>query len=391
MFKRIVKSYDYTLIGSSILLAIFGIVMIYSASMVVAVMEYQVPGDYFMKRQMMWFVISLFALLFFMVLPYKVYEKWVKVIIFGCIGMLALVLIVGRTGGNATSWLAIGGVNIQPSEFAKLAVIIYLASVFSNKQSYIQEFGRAVFPPLIFTIFVFGFVYKQPDLGTGIIILLIASTIIISSGVKWKHLFILILFAGLGAFVIYLSMSSEQLSRFSGAYDPFNSPKGDGYQLVNSYLAIGSGGFKGQGLGESIQKFGYLPEPHTDFIMAIIAEELGFFGVAFVLLLLFAIVIKGLFIAIKCKDPFGSLLAIGISSMIAIQTFVNLGAVTGLMPITGVPLPFISYGGSSLMLLMISVGILANISMFTNYKSKRNQAKTHNVKKENIYDINQYR
>jgi len=164
--------------------------------------------------------------------------------------------------------------------------------------------------------------------------------------------------------------SPVRLARFTGFLHPFANQQGDGYQLVNSYLAIGTGGLTGQGLGQGVQKAGYLPESHTDFIMAVIAEELGFWGVLLVLGLLFFIIIQGLKIARKCNDPFGALLAIGISVMIGIQAFVNLGAVTGILPITGVTLPFVSFGGSSLTLLLLAMGVLTNISMFTNYERK---------------------
>jgi cell division protein FtsW len=174
--------------------------------------------------------------------------------------------------------------------------------------------------------------------------------------------------------------SEEQLSRFIGVADPFTHADGDGYQLVNSFYAIGSGGLSGLGLGQSVQKYGYLPESHTDFIMSVIAEELGIFGVIFVLLLLTFIVLKGFSIARKCQDPFGSLLAVGISSMIAIQAMINLGGLTGLIPITGVPLPFISYGGSSILLLLISMGLLVNVSMFTKYRDMYQKPTSQEIK-----------
>jgi cell division protein FtsW len=195
------------------------------------------------------------------------------------------------------------------------------------------------------------------------------------SGIRLKHLGRLILVAVIGAALLYPLLTDEQLNRFTAAYDPFNEEIADrdGYQLINSYIAIAAGGVTGEGLGRSIQKFGYLPEPHTDFIMSIISEELGIFGVGFVLFMLTFIIWKGFTVAVKSPDPFGSLIAIGISGMIGIQAFVNLGALTGLLPITGVPLPFVSYGGSSLVLLLISMGILNNIAMFSRLKASEKQ------------------
>lgn len=172
--------------------------------------------------------------------------------------------------------------------------------------------------------------------------------------------------------------TANRIGRFTGASDPFANAQGTGYQLVNSYLAIGTGGLKGLGLGESVQKYGYLPEPHTDFIMAIIAEELGFFGVMLVLGLLGFLIFRILMLAKKSQDPFASMICIGVASMIGIQTGINLGGLTGLIPITGVTLPFISYGGSSLLTLMVSMGIIVNISFFVNYQNKK-QKNTENI------------
>lgn len=373
MVRKVLSSYDYSLLIAPIILAIFGVIMVYSASMVVAVVNYDGTPDLFFKKQLTWFFVSLVVFFITAFLPYKLYLHLLKPIVFLSIGSLIYVLVLGKIGGNARSWIELGPLVIQPAEFVKLGLIMYLAGVFSRKQSYIESFTTAVFPPLLYTIFIFVLVFKQPDLGTGLIILSIAFLIIACSGIRMKHLLSLIAIGLVGILMLVPFLSSEQISRLFGFTNPFNDIQGEGYQLVNSYLAIGSGGLWGQGLGKSVQKFGYLPEPHTDFIMAVIAEELGVMGVGFVIFVLCFIVIRGLRVARKCLDPFGSLLAIGISSMIGIQSFINLGALTGILPITGVPLPFVSYGGSSLVLLMISMGILVNVSMFVNLKEKKKQ------------------
>src|SRR5690625_4239444 len=203
----------------------------------------------------------------------------------------------------------------------------------------------------------------QPDIGTATIIFLVGCTIIISSGIRLKHLMMLGLFAASILTVLIPKMITEtRIARVTGAYDPFQNPESTGYHLIQSYIAIGGGGLKGEGLGQSVQKLGYLWGAHTDFIMAVIAEELGVFGVIIVIGLLTIIVLRGLFISLKCKDSFGSLLAIGISSMVGYQAVINLGAISGILPITGVTLPFVSYGGSSLLVLMASMGILNNIA-----------------------------
>ncbi|MFS0823752.1 FtsW/RodA/SpoVE family cell cycle protein [Bacillus sp. 1P02SD] len=379
MLKKILKSYDYTLVVAMFLLCSFGLVMVYSASMVIAsAPKFGENPSFFFDRQKVALLAGTAAFFVTMILPYKIYasKKILLTIVLSSVAMLLLVFVVGHTANNAQSWIMVGARGIQPSEFTKLSVIIYLAAVYSKKQAYINQFGIAVMPPIIFTLALCMTVAIQPDFGTAFIIGLIALTIILCSGMGIRSLGKLILLGFVTAVLLspllyILSggiLSEGRMGRFLGFMNPFEDEK-NGYQLVNSYIALGAGGWKGLGLGQSIQKFNYLPEAHTDFIMAIIAEELGLFGVLFVLLLLAYIVLRGFQIARKCTDPFGSLLAIGISSMIAIQTFINLGGLTGLIPITGVTLPFISYGGSSLLLLMASMGILINISMFTNYQS----------------------
>ena len=378
MIKKVLKSYDYSLIVAVILLCVFGLIMVYSSSMITAVARYEVDADYFFQRQKLALIAGGIAFIVMMIFPYRALlnSGILKIIVFGSLGLLASLFFIGTVAGNAKSWLRLGGMNLQPGEFVKLSVIIYLAAVYDKKHSYINEFGRGVLPPLIFTGLICFFVIIQPDFGTAFIIALIAICMILCSGMAMKtigKLIFLVMVFGIFMipFVLLKSgsiFSEERISRFTGFADPFVNEMDSGWQLVNSFYAIGSGGLTGLGLGQSVQKYGYLPESHTDFIMAVIAEELGIFGVMFVLILLSFIVLKGFSIARKCQDPFGTLLAVGISSMIAIQAMINLGGLTGLIPITGVPLPFISYGGSSILLLLICMGLLVNISMFTTYR-----------------------
>ncbi len=376
MLKKMFQLYDYKIVIAVLLLSLFGLIMIYSSSMIIATSaKFDVSYDYFYGKQLTSLVIASIAFLITMLLPYRIYLRFFKIIALGCIVMLTLVFFIGTVANNAQSWISLGSFKLQPGEFVKIGVIIYLAAIFSKKQSYINDFATAVLPPLIFTVVIFLLVFFQPDLGTGILIAMIAIVMTFCSGMNIKSVLKLIMM-GIVILSLLIPLSSvllteEQMSRFGAAYDPFSDPQDDGMQLINSYIAIGSGGVKGLGLGNSVQKSGYLPEAHTDFIMAIISEELGIFGVGFVILLLSFIVLKGFMVARKCTDPFGSLLAIGISSMIGIQTCVNLGALTGLLPVTGVPLPFVSYGGSSLLVLMASAGVLVNISMFVNYRKQK--------------------
>ncbi len=379
MWKKVLKSYDYSLIAVFILLCLFGLTMIYSASSVVAVQKYGFASDHFYSRQKIFLIASMLCFIATAVFPYKAYmnSKFLFAGVFGMIAVLISLMFFGTAANNAQSWFRVGGISIQPAEFAKLVIIVYMSAIYAKKQKYINSINKGIIPPIVFLVLICMLVAAQPDFGTAFIIMLIGCTIIVSSGMKFKSMWKLIIL-GLMIAVILSPMliwkkdkifTDEKISRFTGHFDPFKHQDGDGYQLVNSYLAIGSGGITGSGLGQSVQKLGYLPEPHTDFIMAVIAEELGVFGVIFVLGGLSFIVLKGIYISIKCKDPFGSMIAVGISSMIAIQAGINLGGVCGLIPITGVTLPFISYGGTSLMLLAMSMGILVNISMFNRFES----------------------
>ncbi|WP_342430468.1 FtsW/RodA/SpoVE family cell cycle protein [Neobacillus sp. FSL H8-0543] len=377
MVKKIFKSYDYTLIIAIVLLSLFGLVMIFSASMASSVQRYHVPSDYFYQRQKLFLIGSAFVFTFVALFPYKIMRSTKFLVFITSISVLGLLglFIFGQVKGNAQSWFEIGPLSLQPAEFVKIFVIIYLSAVYAKKQAYINQFNRGVLPPLAYLILVCALIAVQPDFGTAIIIALIGIMIILSSGMNLKNITKLVLIGVIivAPFIIALQdeiFSEKRMARFTVLNDPFVDEENYGFHLANSYIAIGSGGVNGLGLGKSIQKLGYLPESHTDFIMAVIAEELGIWGVSFVIITLGYIVLRGIYLGLRCKDPFGSLLAIGISSMIGIQSFINLAGVSGVIPLTGVPLPFVSYGGSSILQLAIASGILVNVSMFVKYESK---------------------
>ncbi|OAH53653.1 cell division protein FtsW [Domibacillus aminovorans] len=378
MWKRMLKSYDYSLIAAFLILCLFGLMMIYSASSVIAVQKYEVSSGFFYDKQKFHVIIAFLAFSVMAIFPYKKLKakRFLLCITGGMFLTLFLLFLFGSVSNNAQSWFQIGARSIQPSEFSKLVIIIYMAAAFSKKQKNINSLNDSIAPPVIILLGVVFLVAIEPDFGTAFIILLIGLTILLSSGIKMKKLakFALLL-AILGVTISPLFIwqkdnifSEERMSRVTSYLDPFRFEEDAGYHLVNSYIAIGSGGLTGRGLGQSVQKLGYLPEPHTDFIMSVIAEELGVIGVIIAIGGLAFIILRGIFTSIKCSDPFGAMLAVGISSMIGIQSFINLGGVSGVIPITGVPLPFISYGGSSLVLLSISMGILVNISMHTKYE-----------------------
>lgn len=397
MFKRILKSYDYTLVITVILLSLFGLIMVYSASMATAVQRYGVSSDYFYQKQKLFLIIAAFLFIVSALFPYKALnsKKVLKPMVLCSLLLLMFLTVFGHVAGGAQSWLRIGPLSLEPSEFIKLSVIIYLSAMYAKKQPVINEFKRGLVSPLAYLALVCLFIAAQPDFGTVEIILFFSGFMILSSGTSFKNIGKLIL-VGLIAVIPFVLIfhnkvfAPYRMQRFAVLQDPFKTAKASGYQLVNSLISIGSGGINGLGLGKGIEKLGYLPESHTDFIMAVIAEELGVWGVGFVIICLAYIVLRGIYIALRCEDPFGSLLAIGISSMIGIQAFINLAGVSGLIPLAGVPLPFISYGGSSLIQLAIAVGILVNVSMFVNYekkyKNKQEQTiKNIKVKKKNVY------
>jgi cell division protein FtsW len=381
LIKKVLKCYDYPLIIAIVILSLFGLIMVYSSSMIAAVIRFNVPSDYFYQRQKLWLIVAFIGFFITIIVPYKVWanEKLIKFIFVVSPIILIAVAFLGHTANNATSWFRVGALSIQPAELVKLGLIVYLAAVFANKQKRLADPVKSNLFPIYYTLFICFLIAIQPDFGTAMIVLVIASSLILSSGLRLRLLFKQLLFFML----MFLMMSpiifplfgdkifsKERMSRIYSFLDPFKYADNEGFQLVNSYLAIGLGGIKGLGLGKSIQKYGYLPESHTDFIMSIIAEELGLFGVTFTLGILAFIVLRGFWIARKCNDAFGSLLAIGISVMIGFQTFINVGGVVGIIPITGVPLPLVSYGGSSLILFMTSLGMLVNVSMFTKYEER---------------------
>ncbi|MGG6432193.1 FtsW/RodA/SpoVE family cell cycle protein [Anoxybacillus sp. D401a] len=389
--KTFVKYHDYPLILAVCLLSLFGLVMVYSASMITAVVRFHTPSDYFFQKQKWAWMIGACMFVLTAFVPYKHYarKKFLQFIFFAMPLPLLYVLLFGHTANNATSWIKIGLIRIQPAEFAKIGLIIYLSGVLANKQKKMLTSPQEALFPIYYMLFICLLIFLQPDAGTMLIIVAICLTIILSSATsKW----LLIKQGVLFGIVFLLSLpfiydkvfTEVRKARLYSFLDPFAYAQKEGYQLINSYFAIANGGLKGLGLGQGIQKYGYLPEAHTDFIMAVIAEELGLFGVSFVFILLSFIVLRGFVIARRCPDAFGSLLAIGISAMIGIQSFINLGGVTGIIPLTGVTLPFVSYGGSSLVLLMMCAGVLANIAAVTNYERKHKTEKQSNIQKNDI-------
>jgi cell division protein FtsW len=356
---------DYLLLGSIIALLIIGIIVVFSSSYVWSDYKF---GDaaFYLKRQLLFTVAGIVSMSFIMLVPYTAWKKYAKLILIACFVLLFLVLIpgIGMVRGGAQSWIGVGAFSIQPSEFMKLGLIIFLAAYLSSNQKYITSFKKGFLPSLILIFTAFGLIMLQPDLGTGMVLVLTCILMIFTAGAKLSHFFGLAVL-GLAGFVGLIASAPYRISRITAFLNPWEDPLGDGFQIIQSLYAIGPGGLMGLGLGESLQKYFYLPEPQTDFIFAILGEELGFIGGTFVILLFILLFWRGIKVALEAPDAFSGFLALGIVSMLILQAMINISVVIGLIPVTGITLPFLSYGGSSLTLTLCSVGILLNISKYT--------------------------
>jgi cell division protein FtsW len=282
--------------------------------------------------------------------------------------MLSVILVlfphIGRVAGGARRWLSLGGAfNFQPAEMAKLGMILYLSNFLANRGVRVREFGWGILPPLAVFLMLALAILKQPDLGSVLILSLIFFALLFAGGARFDHI-VLVALAAIPAAAIAVLRESYRSSRLLAFLHPWRDPRGAGFHIIQSLLALGSGGLAGLGLGHSRQKFFYLPERHTDFIFAIIGEELGFVGAAVVVLLFVLLAVWGFRIASGISDRYGALLATGLTTMLVGQALLNIGVVSGAVPVTGVPLPFVSFGGSSLVLSYVAIGILLNLSQY---------------------------
>lgn len=360
--KTKAKAVDTVLVSAVLILLALGIVMVYSASSVSAEVHF---GDayYFLKRQLIWTVLAIGAMLIVMRIDYHWWQTLSVPILTVTIILLVLVLVpgLGKTVNGAQRWLGAGGIYLQPSEIAKLAMAIFAAAYLTCRGDAIKRFWRGVVPMLAVLGAVFALILAEPDLGTALSIGAIIFVLLFVAGARIVHLATLGA-VGLAGIVGAIWLEPYRMKRIFAFLDPWSDPLGSGYHIIQSLYAIGSGGLFGVGLGRSREKFLYLPEPHTDFIFAILGEELGLIGTLTVIFLFFLLIWRGLRTAMHAPDLFGTLLAVGLSGMIAVQAMMNIAVVTASMPITGIPLPFLSFGGSALIFTMIGVGILLNIS-----------------------------
>ena len=356
------KKLDTPLLIGVILISLLGLLMIYSSSYVWA--EYKFNDPYkFIKTQSFFLLIGYILMLIISKIDYTKYQNKSNLIFLGCFILLILVLIpgIGTVRNGSRSWFGIGGFGIQPSEFTKLGLIIFTSKYLSQNEKQLKDIKKGVLPILLVLLLVFGLIMLQPDFGTGVIIVVTIIVLLFISGVP-MNFFIKIGILGLLGIVALIIVAPYRMKRIVSFLNPWSDPLGSGFQIIQSLYAIGPSGLLGKGLGNSIQKHFYLPEPQTDFIFAIISEELGILGIILVASLFILIIYRGFSISIKCNDKFGKYISFGITFGLAFQSLLNLMVVVGLIPVTGVTLPFLSYGGSSLLITLISIGILLNIS-----------------------------
>lgn len=374
--KKIIKDnqkpFDFILCITVFILLALGIIMVLSASAPYSLSKYGNSYRYFIN-QLVFGVIGIGAMFFFSKLDYRVYKHLYKVAYVASIIVLLLVILPGIGSGakGATRWVNLGFVSFQPSELAKIGLIIFYAGYLTEHRDEIGRLKEGFIKPLAWLIPPVAILFFfQDHLSASIIIICVVSIMMIMAGTKFRFF---LSFGSLGAFLgamgmLFLAKQGKgefRLARLTTFLDPWQDATGDGWQVIQGLYAIGSGGFFGVGLGQSKQKYLYIPEPHNDFIFAVLAEELGFVGCAIVILLFAIFIWRGILIAMKAKDSFGSLLAVGITTLIGLQAIMNIAVVTSSMPATGISLPFFSYGGTALLILLSSVGILLNVSRST--------------------------
>ncbi|GFN32010.1 putative lipid II flippase FtsW [Paenibacillus xylaniclasticus] len=371
---------DFLLLVLILLLVGFGLVMVFSSSASTAVSDprYGYDALYFTKRQIMFAFIGMAGMFILMNMPYLSFQKklftWFSV---GTIAMLAVVPFIATEVHGARSWLYIGGFGIQPTEFAKLGLILYLGRLIAKKGETFRDFKKGLLPVFIILGLVCFLIMRQPDLGGCLIIAATAGIMMVGGGANMKQLFsagfVSTMVAGLAIAIDALiepTKSAYRWNRINAFMNPLENAQESGYHLVRSLGALGHGGLAGAGFGQSVQKLDYLPFPYNDFIFAIIAEEFGFIGSVVFLLVFLLFLWRGLIVALRCPDIYGTIVGTGIIGLIGIQAFINIGGVIGAIPITGVTLPFISYGGSSIIVMLLCMGVLLSISR-EYYKTER--------------------
>jgi cell division protein FtsW len=352
---------DYVLFIATILLIALSVVMVYSASAPIGMTRYG-QASVFLIKQGMWAALGLPLLWLLMKVDYQTYRE--PIVIWTCLILVSAALVgVLFTApiNNARRWFGIAGLGIQPSEFAKLAVIVFIAAILERRMHRIDDIKYSLTPIAVVTGTLVGLILLEPDFGTAMSLALIAAAMVFTAGLHYHYIAGAFLAAAPALYVLVMAVPYRR-RRLLTFLNPWEDPLGDGFQIIQSMIAVGTGGLWGAGLMNGVQKLFYLPEPHTDFIYAVVAEELGLIGATAVLACFAVITWRGMRTALNAPDSFGAFLAVGLTAMIAVQGLMNISVVLGLMPTKGMPLPFVSAGGSSLLVSLIGMGILLNVS-----------------------------
>ena len=353
--------YDKVLFTATLLLVCASIVMVYSASALMALERFD-QANLFLTKQAMWAVLGLAVLAIAMRVDYRTYKNdqfvWALLAV---VGILLIGVFFSAPVNGTRRWLNVGGLGIQPSELAKIACVLFAALVLERRMHRIDELSYSLLPIAIVVGGLVGLILLQPDFGTAMSLLLVVGMMIFAAGLHYRY-FIGTVLCALPVLYLVLVSAPYRRRRLMAFWDPWADPLGDGFQIIQSLIAVGTGGIFGRGLMAGVQKLFYLPEPHTDFIFAVVGEELGIIGATVILACFCVIAWRGLRISMRAEDRFGSFVALGLTTMIAVQAFVNMSVVLGLMPTKGIPLPLMSFGGSSLLINLLAVGVLMNIS-----------------------------
>jgi cell division protein FtsW len=359
---------DKWLFLATLALICASVVMVYSASALLALERFQQPY-LFLTKQVMWAAVGLAVLSIVMRIDYRTYRN--DRLIWALLGIAAVMLVgvlFSRPVNGTRRWFGIGGFGIQPSELAKIAAIFFTALVLERRRHRINELGYSLVPIGVIVGGLTGLILLEPDFGTAVSLLAVIGVMVFAAGVSYRYLFGAVLLA-LPALYVILMQADYRRRRLLAFLDPWADPLGDGFQIIQSLIAVGTGGVFGKGLMNGVQKLFYLPEPHTDFIFAVIAEETGLVGASVILVCFCVIGWRGIRAALRAPDGFGAFLALGITMMLVLQALVNISVVLGLLPTKGIPLPVVSFGGSSLLINLLGVGVLLNISQHAEMES----------------------
>ncbi len=352
---------DKWLFLAALALVCVSVVMVYSASALVALEKYQ-QAHLFVTKQVLWALLGVAMLSIVMRIDYRVYRSdsfvWTFV---GIVALLLVAVLFSQPVNGTRRWFGVGGFGVQPSELAKLAAIVFTALMLERRMHRVNELGYALLPIGLIVGALVGLIILEPDFGTAATLLGVAGVMVFAAGLSYRYVVGAVLLA-LPALYVILMSADYRRRRVLAFLDPWSDPLGDGFQIIQSLIAVGTGGLTGKGVMAGVQKLFYLPEPHTDFVFAVIAEEVGFVGAAVIVGCFAVIAWRGLRTALLAPDSFGAFLALGLTMMIVVQAAVNISVVLGLMPTKGIPLPLVSFGGSSLLINLLGVGVLLNIS-----------------------------